>query len=99
MPGSSAAPEPASCRIASCRIETWPIAGTFTISRGAKREAHVVVVEVGDGTHIGRGEAVPYPRYGQTPEATLAELEALRGVELDRARLQRDVLVLPLRRY
>ena len=79
---------PLSARIVDCRIETWPITGTFTISRGSKREAHVVVVEVGNGAHRGRGECVPYPRYGQTPEATLAELEALRNVDLDLAGLQ-----------
>ena len=72
------------------RIETWPIAGTFTISRGSKREAVVVVVEITDGTHTGRGECVPYPRYGQTPEATLAEIEAA-PADLDRERLQRQM--------
>ena len=77
-------------RIVAARIESWPIAGSFTISRGTKRQADVVVVEVGDGTHRGRGECVPYPRYGQTPDGTLAELEAARGHDLDIARLQRD---------
>ena len=58
----------------TARIETWPIDGTFTISRGAKREAVVVVAEITDGMHVGRGECVPYPRYGETPEATLAAI-------------------------
>jgi L-Ala-D/L-Glu epimerase len=49
-------------------IETWPIAGTFVISRGAKREAAVVVAQVGDGTRVGRGECCPYARYGETVE-------------------------------
>lgn len=71
------------------RIETWPIEGAFTISRGAKREAVVVVAEIGDGTHTGRGECTPYPRYGETPEATLSAIEALGGrVEVDRISLQ-----------
>ncbi|MGE0626875.1 MAG: N-acetyl-D-Glu racemase DgcA [Hyphomicrobiaceae bacterium] len=61
----------------SARIETWPIEGTFAISRGAKREAVVVVAEVSDGDIVGRGECVPYPRYGQTAEGTLAEIEVL----------------------
>ena len=72
----------------SARIETWPIAGTFTISRGSKREARVVVVEIGDVQHTGRGECVPYPRYDQTPEGTLAEIEAT-SIDLDRIELQR----------
>ena len=42
------------------RTETWPIAGSFTISRGAKTEAEVVVAEISDGTTTGRGECVPY---------------------------------------
>ena len=58
-------------------IERWPIAGSFTISRGAKTEAVTVVATVSHGDHTGRGECGPYPRYGETPEATLAALEAM----------------------
>jgi L-Ala-D/L-Glu epimerase / N-acetyl-D-glutamate racemase len=73
------------------RIERWPIEGRFTISRGAKTEAVTVVAEVGRGGHIGRGECVPYPRYGETPEATLAAVAAMRQPltgGLDRMALQ-----------
>ena len=76
----------------SAAIETWPIAGTFTISRGSKRAAEVVVVEVSDGRHRGRGECVPYPRYGETAAGVVAAVEALRepmSRGLDRASLQR----------
>jgi len=62
----------------SARIERWPIAGAFTISRGAKTEAVTVVAEVSRGDVSGRGECVPYPRYGETPEATLAALQTMR---------------------
>ena len=73
------------------RIESWPIAGSFTISRGAKRETFTVVAEVSQDGLTGRGECVPYPRYGEMPEATLAALQGLadalaRG--LDRQALQ-----------
>src|SRR5437764_13866367 len=73
------------------RIERWPIAGSFTISRGAKTEAVTVVAEIRRRGLIGRGECVPYPRYGETPEATLAALQSMqeplsRG--LDRQALQ-----------
>jgi L-Ala-D/L-Glu epimerase len=73
------------------RIERWPIAGSFTISRGAKTEAVTVVAEVSRGDRTGRGECVPYPRYGETPEETLAALKSMqepvaRG--LDRQALQ-----------
>jgi L-alanine-DL-glutamate epimerase-like enolase superfamily enzyme len=75
----------------SARIERWPIAGSFTISRGAKTEAVTVVAEVSRDGHTGRGECVPYSRYGETPEATLAALEAMReplSRGLDRQALQ-----------
>jgi L-alanine-DL-glutamate epimerase-like enolase superfamily enzyme len=73
------------------RIERWPIAGSFTISRGAKTEAVTVVAEVSRGGHIGRGECVPYPRYGETPEATLSAILSMReavGRGLDNGALQ-----------
>jgi L-alanine-DL-glutamate epimerase-like enolase superfamily enzyme len=60
------------------RTESWPISGHFTISRGAKTQAEVVVVELDDGTHVGRGECVPYARYGESVAAATAALEALR---------------------
>jgi L-alanine-DL-glutamate epimerase-like enolase superfamily enzyme len=62
----------------AARIERWPIAGAFTISRGAKTEAVTVLAEVSQGGHTGRGECVPYARYGETPEATLAALLSMR---------------------
>ncbi len=50
-------------------IETWPLASPFVISRGAKTQAHVVVVTTTDANGLaGRGECVPYARYGETPE-------------------------------
>jgi L-alanine-DL-glutamate epimerase-like enolase superfamily enzyme len=75
----------------AARIERWPIAGSFTISRGAKTEAVTVVAEVSQAGLTGRGECVPYPRYGETPEATLAALQAMQeplGRGMTRAALQ-----------
>lgn len=63
----------------TARIERFPIAGSFTISRGAKTEAVTVVAEVSQNGLTGRGECVPYPRYGETPEATLAAIEAMQA--------------------
>jgi L-alanine-DL-glutamate epimerase-like enolase superfamily enzyme len=62
----------------SVRIERWPLANAFTISRGSKTEAVVVVAELSDGAHRGCGEAVPYARYGETPEGVVAAIEAIR---------------------
>jgi L-alanine-DL-glutamate epimerase-like enolase superfamily enzyme len=73
------------------RIERWPIAGRFTISRGAKSEAVVVVAEIADGEATGRGECVPYARYGETVESVAAAIDAMRGdiaQKLDRSALQ-----------
>lgn len=60
-------------------VERWPIAGSFTIARGSKTEAVVVVAELRDGEHAGRGECVPYARYGETVEGVCAAIEAMRG--------------------
>jgi L-alanine-DL-glutamate epimerase-like enolase superfamily enzyme len=57
-------------------VERWPIRGAFAISRGAKSEAIVIVAEVTDGRHSGRGECTPYARYGETPESVLAAIRA-----------------------
>lgn len=59
--------------------ERWPIAGSFTISRGSKTEAHVVTVTLQDEGHVGRGECVPYPRYDETVPQVMAALEAARA--------------------
>lgn len=59
-------------------VERWPIAGSFAISRGSKTEAVVVVAELGAGKARGRGECVPYARYGETVESVAAAIEALR---------------------
>jgi L-alanine-DL-glutamate epimerase-like enolase superfamily enzyme len=59
-------------------VERFPIAGRFAISRGARTEAVVVTVTIADGGAVGRGECVPYARYGETVEGVAAAVEALR---------------------
>jgi len=71
--------------------ENWPIAGSFAISRGTKTEAAVVVAELGDGKARGRGECVPYARYGETVDSVLMQIKAMRprlAAGLDRQALQ-----------
>jgi L-alanine-DL-glutamate epimerase-like enolase superfamily enzyme len=73
------------------RIERWALERPFTISRGTKTEAVVVTVELKHGGRSGRGEAVPYARYGETPEGVASAIEAMRPAlqnGLDRAMLQ-----------
>jgi L-alanine-DL-glutamate epimerase-like enolase superfamily enzyme len=72
--------------------ESWPIAGSFAISRGAKTQAHVIVAELAEGTLRGRGECVPYGRYGESVESVTAALEAMRpmlAAGLERTALQK----------
>jgi L-alanine-DL-glutamate epimerase-like enolase superfamily enzyme len=77
--------------ILSQRTEFWPISGRFVISRGAKTQAAVVVAELADGPLRGRGECVPYARYGESVADVVAAIEGMRGAVadgLDRAGLQ-----------
>src|SRR5215470_1511361 len=90
MPNRPGKNSPAALALA-VRVEHWPIAGSFAISRGAKTEAVVVVAELSDGRHRGRGECVPYQRYGETVEGVAAAIETITGDVargLDREQLQ-----------
>jgi L-alanine-DL-glutamate epimerase-like enolase superfamily enzyme len=75
----------------SVRHESWPIKGAFTISRGSRTAAEVVVAELDDGNVKGRGECVPYPHYGESVAGVVADIEGLADAVadgLDRAGLQ-----------
>ena len=70
---------------------TWPLAQPFAISRGSRTTAEVVIAEVFDGDFRGRGECVPYPRYGESVDSVFKALEAMQGAVfsgLDRTGLQ-----------
>ena len=60
----------------SVACERFPIRGSFRIARGAKTEALVVVATIAEGEWIGRGECVPYARYGETIEGVTAAIAA-----------------------
>jgi L-alanine-DL-glutamate epimerase-like enolase superfamily enzyme len=60
-------------------IEKFPLTRPFSISRGAKREAEVVTVSITSGGATGRGECVPYARYGETPESVVCTIESVRS--------------------
>ncbi len=57
--------------------ESWPIRGSFTIARGSKTAADVVVVELTQDGVTGRGECVPYARYGESVQGVIAQIETL----------------------
>ena len=57
--------------------ESFRLAQAFTISRGSKTEARVLTVCISRGGVTGRGECVPYARYGETVKSMTAQIEAL----------------------
>jgi len=75
----------------SVRAERFLFANTFTTSRGARTEVVVVVSELSDGSHCGRGECVPHPRFGETIESVTGSIMRMRDAMargLDRVGLQ-----------
>ncbi len=79
-------------RFLDVTVEKWPIAGRFVISRGSRTEAEVVLAAIREGSHAGRGESVPYARYGESVAGTMAAIEAMAeaiGGGLDRTGLRK----------
>jgi len=71
--------------------ENFPIAGVFRIARGAKTAAEVVTCTISQGKVRGRGECVPYTRYGESVQSVLEQIEAIRAEisrGMDRQELQ-----------
>ncbi len=72
--------------------KTYPTRGAFTISRSSIHQIEVVEVEISDGSHIGRGECRPYPRYGDSVKSVSSQLEKLRPLiekgDIDLAKCQ-----------
>src|SRR6478735_9148441 len=60
-------------------MTSFPIAGTFTISRGAKTSADVVTCTIEEDGRIGRGECVPYRRYGESIKSVVEHIAAVRN--------------------
>ncbi|MBB6465058.1 N-acetyl-D-Glu racemase DgcA [Aminobacter carboxidus] len=80
-------------RVLSVVDERFPIAGTFTISRGSKTEAEVITCEIAESGVIGRGECVPYKRYGETMAGVAEAIKhARRAIEDGASRI--DLLTL-----
>ncbi|SEN32191.1 L-alanine-DL-glutamate epimerase [Loktanella fryxellensis] len=67
--------------------DTFALVQVFTISRGSRTAAHVLTVTVTDGAHVGRGECVPYARYGETSDSVAAQIAGL-PADLTREGLQ-----------
>jgi len=65
----------------SCSVSRrrWPLKAPFRISRGVKTASETVMVELRRGEAVGRGESVPYPRYGESVDGVVAALETVAG--------------------
>lgn len=71
--------------------QSWPIRGSFTISRGSKTQAETIIVEIEHQGLIGRGECVPYARYGESIASVLQQItEVIADIEsgISREQLQ-----------
>ncbi len=58
--------------------ESFPIRGSFAISRGRKTRSEVVLVELVRDGQRGRGECVPYARYGESIDSVIDVIESIR---------------------
>jgi L-alanine-DL-glutamate epimerase-like enolase superfamily enzyme len=63
----------------SVTVECFELAAAFTIARGSKREAVVVVASIEDGARVGRGECVPYARYEESVDSVCRAIETARA--------------------
>jgi L-Ala-D/L-Glu epimerase len=77
------------------RRVSWPLAGTFAISRGAKTQSDVVQVALTDGIYTGHAECTPYPRYGETVDSVLEQLEQAAGALSERTDVRAIQALLP----
>ncbi|KFI34022.1 mandelate racemase [Haematobacter missouriensis] len=67
--------------------DTFRLAEVFTISRGSRTEAKVLTVTVEKDGITGRGECVPYARYGESLESVTRQIEGL-ALPVSRTELQ-----------
>ncbi|UHS61481.1 dipeptide epimerase [Agrobacterium vaccinii] len=64
-------------RYIQATAETFPVAGSFTISRGSRTEVEVIKCVITQDGATGMGECVPYKRYGESIEGVLADISAV----------------------
>ena len=69
---------PSMLRTLEARHDRFALHTPFRIARGAKTAANVVTVTIAQDGHIGRGEGVPYPRYGESVASALDEIAHVR---------------------
>ena len=74
----------------SASHRSWPLSAPFRIARGVKTVADTVEVSLRQGDHVGRGESVPYSRYGETVQIVLAQIDSIRA-DLEQGAGRRDL--------
>lgn len=67
-------------RTLDARHDRYRLKAPFRISRGVRTDADVVTVTIVQDGHVGRGEGVPYARYGESIDSALASIETVRGL-------------------
>lgn len=55
--------------------ESFSLLNPFKIAHGTRTESNVIVVKITEGDFVGFGESVPYARYGESCESTIAQIE------------------------
>ena len=66
-------------RTIQVRHDRLPLNRPFRIARGVKTVADVIEVTISEGATFGRGEGVPYARYGETIESAIAAVDQIRA--------------------
>jgi L-alanine-DL-glutamate epimerase-like enolase superfamily enzyme len=83
-------------RSLTAQHDRFALSRPFRISRGVKTFADVITVTIAEGEAAGRGEGVPYPRYGESVETSLAAIEGARAaVEAGAGRQELQSLLPP----
>lgn len=83
-------------RTLDARHARLALARPFRISRGTRTAVEVVQVSLHDGGAVGRGEGVPYPRYGESVASALAAVEVARpAIEAGATRAELQAILPP----
>ena len=81
-------------RLLTARKQTIPTRGVFRISRGSRTGADVVVAQIEQDGIIGRGEATPYTRYGESVDGVLDIINSLSdGISAGMSREELQVIL------
>jgi L-Ala-D/L-Glu epimerase / N-acetyl-D-glutamate racemase len=62
----------------SVEHQIWPVKGEFRISRGSRKETHVILIKIIEAGVEGIGESVPTAHYNETIESVMTQIDAIR---------------------